>query len=276
MNISRPSRTQLPSPTGTDYNEEWNIKLQAGVTYHSIELETNLKNVKTIKKITIDIGGVPVVTRTNEILDLMDSFYKRYKQTGRFVVDLSKFDYRTPAGIYQTQLVTVLNDDVTLKIEFGSRGTNDPERPTLKAKAYVTDTDNYGRIFKPTMYDLTQISGAAGDHTWQMPNTGANRFVQRILFDESEVKIAQIKVKRGSQTIETITRADLDYALQRVANVELQDGYCLLDFTLFGFGSDGSVPTLGLGFELQVDSNGAIKTYIEGYDQVKRIPVAGD
>ncbi len=95
---------QLPSPMGTRFGEEWSIKLQSGVTYHMVELETNLVNVETIKKVTIDIGGVPVVSVTNKMLDVLDTAYKRYRKTGRFILPLSKFDYRTPEGIYQTQL----------------------------------------------------------------------------------------------------------------------------------------------------------------------------
>ncbi|TMO53085.1 major capsid protein P2 [Pseudoalteromonas phenolica] len=264
----RPSMIQLPSPTGTGFGEEWSIKLQSGLTYHMVELETNLVNVETIKKITIDIGGVPVVSVTNKMLDVLDKAYKRYRKTGRFILPLSKFDYRTPEGIYQTQLVTTLKDDVTLKIEFGEKGTNDPNVPTLSAKAYVSNTDRLGRVFKPTRYELVQHAAAAGDHEWTMPNTGLNRFIQRMVFEESEVKINKIKVKRGSRVIETLTREDIEYGLKRYADVEPQDGYLLLDFTLFGFGSNGALPSAGISFEFEVDKNGAIKTYVEGFDQL--------
>ncbi|RXE92570.1 major capsid protein P2 [Pseudoalteromonas phenolica] len=50
INSIRPSLIQLPSPTGTGFGEEWSIKLQSGLTYHMVELETNLVNVETIKK----------------------------------------------------------------------------------------------------------------------------------------------------------------------------------------------------------------------------------
>lgn len=264
----RPSMIQLTSPTGTGYGEEWSIKLQAGLTYHAIELETNLQSVETIKKITVDIGGVPVVSVTNKMLNVLDKAYKRYQETGRFILPLSNFDYLTPQGKYQTQLVTTLTDDVTLKIEFGEKSSSDPSVPTLSGKAYVSNTDRAGRVFKPTRYELVQHAAAAGDHEWVMPNTGLNRFIQRMVFDESEVTINKIKVKRGSRVIETLTRADIEYGLKRYADVAPQSGYLILDFTLFGFGSNGALPSAGVSFEFEVNKNGAIKTYVEGFDQL--------
>ena len=264
----QPTMIQCASAAGSGYSEEWSIKLQAGMTYHTVELETNLKEIPTIKKVTLDIGGTPVCYATNVMMNLIDDLYQKHKATGRFIFDFSKYEYRSPAGIYQTQLVTGIRDDVTLLIEFGEKGATDPEIPTLKAKAWVTDNDNAGRVFVPSRYELTQYSAAAGEHTWIFPNGSPHRHIQRIIFDESQVAISKIKVKRGTRTIHTVTRSDLDYMLQRHAGVALQAGYCVLDFTLFGFGSHGAMNTAGLSFELDVDGSGAIKTYVEGYEQV--------
>jgi len=264
----QPTMLQLASATGSGYEEEWSIKLQAGMTYHSIELETNLQEIPTIKRVTLDIGGTPICYSSNVMMSLIDDLYQKFKATGRFIFDFSKFEYRTPAGIYQTQLVTSLNDDVTLLVEFDTKGATDPVIPTLKAKAWVTDNNNAGRMFVPTRYELTQYSAAAGEHTWIFPNGAAHRHIQRIIFKESEVAISKIKVKRGTRTIHTVTRADLDYMNARHGKVAKQAGYCLLDFTLFGFGIHGAMNTAGLSFELDVDGAGAIKTYVEGYEQV--------
>lgn len=264
----QPTMLQLPSPTGSGYEEEWTIKMQAGMTYHSIELETNLKEVPTIKKVTLDIGGTPVCYASNVMMNLMEDLYQKHKETGRFIFDFSKFEYRSPAGIYQTQLVTSINDDVTLKIEFDTKGATDPTIPTLKAKAWVTDNDNAGRMFVPSRYELTQYSAAAGEHVWDFPNGSAHRHIQRVIFDESQVAISKIKVKRGTRTIHTVTRKDIDFMLPRYAGIAIQAGYLLLDFTVFGFGSHGALNTAGLGFELEVDGAGAIKTYVEGFEQV--------
>lgn len=264
----QPTQIQCASPTGSGYDEEWALKLQAGMTYHAIELETNLKHVPTIKKVTIDIGGTPVCYATNVMMDLIDDMTQKFKQEGRFTFDLSKYEYRSPAGIYQTQLVTGINDDVTVLIEFGKKGENDPAVPKLKAKAWVTDNDNAGRMYVPSRYELNQTVSAEGEHTWEFPNGSPHRHLQRILFKEDDVKISKISVKRGSRTIHKVERSDLDYANQRYGKLALPDDWCVLDFTVFGFGTNGAINTAGLSFEFELTGVGAIKTYVEGFEQV--------
>jgi hypothetical protein len=264
----QPTMIQCASPTGSGYDEEWALKLQPGMTYHSVVLRTNLKHVPTIKRVTLDIGGTPVCYASNVMMNVIDDMTQKFKETGVFVFDFSKYEYRSPAGIFQTQLVTNIGDDVTLLIEFDKKGANDPTIPTLKAKAWVTDNDNAGRMYTPSRYELTQYSAAAGEHTWAFPNGSPHRHIQRIIFKEDMINISKIVVKRGARAIHTIYREDLDYDNQRYGEVALQDGYCLLDFTLFGFGSNGAMNTAGLSFEFEVDGAGAIKTYVEGFEQV--------
>ncbi|SJN25470.1 major capsid protein P2 [Pseudoalteromonas sp. JB197] len=272
MGKMQPTMIQLEGATGVAYEEEATIKLQAGLVYHSIELETNLKEVPTIEKITVDISGTPVVYSSNVMLDVLDKAYQKFQQEGRFVLDLSKFEFRTSQGVYQTQLVTELTDTVTLQIKFKAKGETDPVVPTLKAKAWVTDKKPTGRIFVPTRYEHTQFSAASGEHTWAFPNGSAAEHVQRMVFAENEVTISEIRVKRGSNVIHRVMRSDLDFSLQRLAGVAPQAGYCILDFTALGFGAEGAFNTLGLNFEFIVSGKGAIKTHIQGYKQVKALP----
>ncbi len=272
MGKMQPTMIQLEGATGVAYNEEATIKLQAGLVYHSIELETNLKTVSTIEKITIDVNGVPVAYASNKILDMLDKAYQKHQAEGRFVFDLSKFEYRTSQGIYQTQLATEITDVVTLQVKFKAKDAADPAVPTLKGKAYVTNLTPLGRVYLPTRYELTQQSAAAGEHTWNFPAGNTRSFVQRLVFVENEVSISEIRVKRGSRTIHRVMRSDLEYGLQRHAGINPQAGYCILDFTQFGFGAEGALSTAGLSFEFIVDGAGAIKTYVEGFKQVKELP----
>ncbi|TMO64435.1 major capsid protein P2 [Pseudoalteromonas aurantia] len=278
LRTSRLSRIDLDSTTGSNYDETWNVKLRSGLTYHRVALRTNLKNVKTIRKITVDVNGVDYWSITNKRLDLLKKLFQVEQKDGLFVLDFSDFKYRTATGIYQTQLVTLPGDDVTVKIEFGERtaGPNvvdDPVTPTLKATAYVTNMDKFGRLFKPTSYELTQTVSAAGEHTWKFPNDGVNKFIQRLVFDENEVKIKKIKVMRDEKTIETFTRDDLDFDLEDFAKVEHQSGHCLLDFTMMGFGSNMALPSAELKFVFDIEGTGAIQTYVQGFDQVAALPM---
>lgn len=272
MGKMQPTLIQLEGAAGVRYDEEATIQLQAGLVYHSIELETNLKEVPTIEKITIDIDGSPVVYSSNVMLDVLDKAYQKFQKTGRFVLDLSKFEYRTSQGVYKTQLVTEITDTVTLLIKFKSKGATDPDVPTLKAKAWVTDRKPFGRIFVPTRYEATQFSAASGEHTWAFPKGSAAEHVQRIVFAENEVTISEIRVMRDKKIIHRVMRSDLDFSMQRLGGIKPQAGYCILDFTQLGFGNEGAMNTLGLNFEFEVSGKGAIKTHIQGFKQVKALP----
>ncbi|MBU3022873.1 hypothetical protein KO518_13815 [Aestuariibacter sp. A3R04] len=275
-----PAMLQCASPAGSGYNEEWAIKLRAGMVFHGLELETNLKNKDTIKKVSIDIGGTPIVSPSGKILNLIDDLYAKHKADGRLVLNLAKFECRSPQGIYKTALATSIFDDVTLKVEFGSRNTtdadsanHDPAVPTLKAKGYMSENPmanvaGGGRKFLPIQYELTQISAAAGKHDWIFPSGSVNRSLQRLILDESEVSISRVIVKRGAKVIREMTRSDIDFGNSRYADAVSVPGFLLIDFIQFGFGANDAITTEGLNFEFEVDGPGAIRTFVDGFDRI--------
>jgi hypothetical protein len=71
MGVMQPSMIQLDGAVGVTYDAEATIGLQAGLTYHAVELETNLKHVKTVEKITIEVNGNPVVYSSIVMLDVL-------------------------------------------------------------------------------------------------------------------------------------------------------------------------------------------------------------
>lgn len=277
MKRIQPVMHQLAGATGSNYGEEWTIKLQAGLTFHSIELETNLTSFSTIEKMTLDINGTPVYYITGEQANMLDKFLGKATQQGRFVLDFTKLENETLAGKFQTQLATEITDDVTLTVKFGAKSQTDPVKPTLKGKAWVTNTDASGRVFVPRKYELVQHAAAAGTHVWEFPSGSPFLHLQRLVFKENECNITQIKVKRGDRTLSTLTRADLDFAIKRMKGYVKQTGWCVLDFTLFGFGIHGAMNTAGLKLELEVDSAGAIKTLVDAFEQKKALdrPLVG-
>ncbi|MCG7546961.1 major capsid protein P2 [Pseudoalteromonas sp. Of7M-16] len=261
------SKVKLAAFAGNNYGEEWTCKLQAGWTYHDIQLVTNLKSETAIEHIKIDIGGREQIKITGKRLRLLNALYQDKVQQGRFVLCLSNFRYRAPAGIFKTQLATSELEDVTLSVQFGQRGTGDPEKPQMRGVAYVSDTDNMGKIFSPIKKEYVQITAAEGEHVWPMPNPKINEFAQRLIFDENEVQIKKILVKRGGAQVHEYSREDLDFDLSEYSDISLQEGHCLLDFTMFKFGSNGALTTAGLEFTFEVTGKGSIKTYFEGYSQ---------
>jgi hypothetical protein len=264
-----PRLKQLKTPTGVVYDDTASFKLDAGV-YHVFEIQTNLAKKATIKKITVDIDGTPVTISTGEQLEVMEKLLQKHEASGRIVLDLSKFEYRSPRGIYKTALAIGANEDATLNIEFGVKHSTDPEIISMKGKAFVSDNPAArsplgGRLFVPVRKTLTQDSAAAGTHPFRYPGGNSQTFVQRMLLDESAVNISKVTVFRGDTKISELERADIDFMLARYAGIAPQSGFLLLDFTAFGFGENDAISTDGLNFEFETDGVGAIKTYVEGW-----------
>ncbi|GAA6154473.1 major capsid protein P2 [Pseudoteredinibacter isoporae] len=267
-----PIMHQLKAPLGNDYDEEWNIVLEGGLVYHVIELQTSLKVAKTLRKVTIEIGGTPIAYASGELLKLKEAAYKKHGEEGRFVLDLANFEYRTPVGIYQSSLVTGADEDVILKVEFGEKDATDPAKLTMRGKAWVTEnsaanTPGAGREYLPTMKTLTLDCPEKGD--FEVAYQGSQtRWLQRMYIDESNVNVTKVFVKRGKTTIHEATRDDIDFAMQRYADVDLPSGHLLLDFTLMGFGVNDAMNTHGLNFVFQTDGPGAMKVHVDGYEKV--------
>ena len=263
------SHIKLDAATGSNYDDEWTIKLNAGMNYHRIKLLTNLVERVAIKKITIDIGGTDVAYASGEYLEFLLNAYQKHKTPGIFVFDLSKFHYRTQAGIYQTQLSTVVSDDVTLKVLFGAKGDTDPDKPSLRASAIVSDNPTQALpIFMPKKYSATLYASAGDEIEWEFPSGNLHKKIQTIVFDESETSISKIAIKRGSTTLNEWTRAELNHDLRELGHIIPQNKMCLIDFTVLGFGTTG-MPTNKLKFVLTTSSAGSIKAHIDGYEQVR-------
>jgi hypothetical protein len=267
-----PAMILLATPTGSGY-KKWNFKLDGGLVYHNIELTTNLVVKSTLTKATIDIGGVPVAEASGEHLEFINKALSKHETAGVIDFDLAKFEARSPRGIYQTSLPTSNFDDVTLTLEFGTKHASDPTTLSVSGAAYVSENPaanqvGGGRKYLPTLYEVTQITGAAGKHVWSFPNGSVNESIQRLVLDESEVAISNVIVKRGKKIIREMSRASIDHGLQRYGGYTLQSNMLVLDFILFGFAFNDALGSQGLSFEFQVDGVGAIKTVVDGFERI--------
>ncbi len=272
----QPTVIQLNRAEGVGYDGRATIKLQSGITYSSIMLDTNLVKRETIKKIAIDVNGSEVVYANGVELDLLDQLLMKHRSSGVFVLDLARFEYRSMVGIRQKELVTLPTDDVTLIVEFGTKDAADPTTPTLKGKALALNNQT-GQYFMPSMYRLTQNIAAAGEHEFIFPNAAPNRWIQRMIFKENNANITKLEIFRGATRIYEATRADLDFLLQRLGDMSPITGYCVFDPTITGFGTHGAINSGqrdSLKFKLTVDAPGAMEVVVEGYDQIAQIPTA--
>lgn len=270
----QPTLIQLNRAEGVGYEGRATIKLQSGITYSTIELETNIVKRETIKRVAIDVNGNEIVYASAVELDLVDQVLKKHRATGRIILDLARFEYRSIAGIRQKELVTLPTDDVTLIVEFGAKDAADPTTPTMKGKAWALNNQT-GQYFMPSMYRITQNIAAAGEHEFVFPNAAPNRWIQRLMFNENNAKISKIEIYRGALRIFEGTRADVEFAMQRLADYSPLADRFVFDPTITGFGTHGAMNTGqrdSLKFKLTVDSPGAMEVLVEGYDQVAAIP----
>ena len=267
---------QLAAPTGTGYEEDWSIKLQGGHVYHTIELETNLANKSTVKKVIIDIGGVPIVTATGQQLEDFEDLLKLEKDAGRLILNLAKHEFASPLSVYQTSLQTGVAEDITLTIEVGAPQDGDPANtPTITGKAYVSINPlarqpRGGRAIQPALYEQTLFSPAAGEYRESFPNGTRNRYLQRLIFDETNVEISRVKFFRGETLVREMTRNDINFALRRYSKMALLPNKLVIDYTMFGSASEqgDAVDTQGLNFEFEVSGQGAIKMLVDGFERI--------
>jgi len=267
-----PAMIALATPTGSGYGK-WNFKLDGGLVYHVIQVETNLNVKGTLAKATIDIGGTPVAEASGEYLEMLNKALSKTETAGIIDLDLAKFECRSPRGIYQTSLATSIYDDVTLTLDFGTKDASDPALLSVSGSAYVSENPaanvvGGGRKYLPSLYEVSIFATSAGKLTYAYPNGSVRESVQRMVFDESEVSISNVIVKRGKKVIREMSRASIDHGLKRYGGYTLQPNKLILDFIVFGFGFNDALTTEGLNFEFQVDGVGAIKTMIDGFEQV--------
>jgi len=264
-----PSNIKLKSPTGSGYSDEWTFDLDSGMKYHVIKLMTNLVDRGAIEKITLDNGGSDVAYASQEYIDFLNEAYGRHTANGVFVLELSKFHYRSPAGVYQTQLVTTGSDDLTLKVKVRGKQANDPDNLSMYGEALVSENTMQALpVFMPIKHELTRYVSAAEDHEWTFPSGNKNKKIQTIAFRETDLNITAVEVKRKGKTLQKWTRASLDFDQEYFFGIQKVDGFCFIDFTMHGFGTNG-IATNDLEFVLTTDSSGSVKVYVDGYEQVR-------
>lgn len=273
-----PTLIQLNAATGVAYEEKAFIELQAGITYSVIELQTNLVDRKTLKRVSIDLNGSEICYASAEELHYIDQVLKKHTKDGRIVLDLARFEYRSLAGIRIKELVTFPTDKVTVFCEFGTKAAADPAKLTMKGKAWVHNNDS-PRYFIPSMYRITHDVSADGEFEFFHQNAAPNRFVQRMSFDETNVNISKLVIYRGDLKIYEGTRDDVEFAMQRNSNNQraVVAGRFVFEPTLLGFGTHGALntgdsKTNRLKFVVTTDASGAMPILVEGYEQVQAIP----
>ncbi|MFP3398632.1 major capsid protein P2, partial [Brevibacterium sp. SIMBA_078] len=81
-----------------------------GVTYQSFIIDTNLAEDATLLKFELELNGIVIMQARGVDLKSLDAYKQILSETGRFVLDLSKQEFRSLAGVRMSELVTEASD----------------------------------------------------------------------------------------------------------------------------------------------------------------------
>lgn len=273
MGALTPRTKQLKTPTGLIYDDESTFQLTEGV-YHGFDIMTNLNDVSTIKRIYTDIDGTPKTIITGEQIKAMSTIMDIEQVQGQVSLDLSNFFHRTPRGIFKTALAVGKGENATLTVEFGVKTNDDPDVLQMRGIGHMSPNRSAalplgGRVFEPFAKSFKLDSPSAGTFAFDYPKGSTQTMVQKMLFDESVVKIEKVRIFYGDNKEQEFYREDIEFLQRKYGDYKPQAGWLLLDFTLLGFGEEDAMSTNGLNFELEVDEVGAINTYVQGFQPAR-------
>lgn len=271
-----PKLQQFSNIEGLGYQARSTTKLQAGLVYQSVTIDTNLVSPSTLTKMAIDVNGTEIVYASGETLRDFDKYRKTHYAAGKFTLDFARFDFKTLLGIRIKELVTKPTDNVTLVTEFASKDASDPATLTMRVNAQVTDLQS-DRFFIPSMFKFIRNIPGSGEQELIYPQSAPNRMIQCLMFDTSTVDFTRFQIFRGDKRIYEGTKADIEYIQKRYGNRLPQANRFFFEPTLFGLGKDGAFNTGRpdtLIFKLDCTAAGQLPVYVEGYEQEKPLPVA--
>lgn len=269
-----PKLKQFSNIEGLGYDNRCTTKLQAGLVYASVTIDTNIVSPSTITKVAIDLNGEEIVYLSGEQLRDFDKYRKTHYAAGKFTLDFARFDFKTAFGIRIKELITLPSDNVTLVVEFGTKSASDPTNLSMRVNAFVTDLES-DRFFRPRALKFIRNIPGAGEQELIYPDSKPSRMIQCMMFDTSTVDFTRMQIFRGSVKIWEGTKDDIEYAQQRFGNRAPQANRVFFEPTMFGLGREGAFNSGRqdtLVFKLDCVNGGQLPVVVEGYEQVKQLP----
>ncbi|MCG7544084.1 major capsid protein P2 [Pseudoalteromonas sp. MM17-2] len=260
---------KMRSAEGVAAGQVGHIEIVGGSTIHEIELATNITNPAHLKKVTLEIDGVAVVSYTGQWLKDKETYANRFKQPGRYKIRFSDLTYRSREGVRSGELVTFSHEQIFLKIEVDSAfvdAEGAPKPVTINGRTAVT-AGQAVRHFMPRVYETTFDASASGINDLIWKNGGPNRKIRRIHFRTAD--LGKINIYRDARLIHEETKADADFDIKENGLMPIEGVYTF-DPTKQGFGWDGLFGTHGqeLKFELDMANAGSVRMLVEMMEQV--------
>ncbi|MGB0859996.1 MAG: major capsid protein P2 [Pseudoalteromonas spongiae] len=249
------------------------IKLPVGMTYHGMQLLTNITNASKIAKVEIELNGDIIKTYTGVQLKMLEDYKVQEAEAGRYVIPFANLDARNIGGIMAGALVTYETDRLFLYVTFGdlSGVTN----PSLDARAHWIDNTT-PRLFIPRAYETTFHMPKAGKNVLNW-DRDENRAISRLHFLPDSGELTRLEIYRDNRVEFESNIADINFDLKSLggnfAPKAPQADYLHFDPTASGFAEKGLYPTIAARtFKFNVFGDTAGQTCTILVEELERIP----
>jgi|GEM_PF-1478913 len=268
----RPAPRELEPINKVGSGIRGSIRLPVGMTYHGIQLLTNITTSSKIAKVEVELNNDIIKTYTGLQLKMLESFKKQEQESGRYIVPFANLDARNMGGIMSGALVTYPEDSLMLHITFGDlTGIANPE---LTGRAHWVDNSTE-RLFIPRAYEATFLMPRTGKNT-MVWNGDHNRAIARMHMLPDSGALTRLEIYRDNFKEFEADVADINFDLKSVggqfAKKAPQNGYLHFDPTASGFNEKGLFPTAAehtLKFDIFGDTAGqAVTILVEELESV--------
>lgn len=268
----RPAPRELDPINKIATNVRGSIKLPVGMTYHGIQLMTNITAAAKIARVEIQLNGDIIKAYTGEQLKMLENYKKHEAEAGRYVIPFANLDARNIGGIMAGALVTYPEDELILYVTFGD--LSGIANPTLTGRAHwVANTT--ARLFIPRAYETVVLLPKVGRNVlnWERDPRKA---ISRLHMKPDKGALTRLEVKRDNFTEFEADVADINFDLKsqggQFAKKAPQAGYLHFDPASGGFNEKGLYPTdaaESLKFLIHGDTAGqAVTVLVEELEEV--------
>lgn len=269
-----PRAKELDPLEGVGWGNRASLRLVSGPTYHDLELVTNITNPEDIERVEVHLNGTPIINVSGSTLVNIQKHKKTFTEDGRIVIAFGESEYRTKIGVRQSDLVTKQGEIWFVYVTLKTSPSNDaPATPSIRARAHVLPSQAT-RYYLPRLYELTWFAASTGRTPFDFAERSPYLNLKRIHFLDNTVE--RVRVLRDNIEEYNARKEDNAYDLASAGQEQNPDWFSV-DFTRYGFGSDGLLNTSAnqqLAFELDKSQTGSVRVIVEAVEQVQPLPTS--
>lgn len=222
------------------------LHLDPGPVYHELHLFTNVNN-NQIEQLVVTVNGDAIYDVDGDFLRKLEAYKGNAQAAGVFVVPFSDFSNQTQDGQKLTGLVTLLGDNITVKVKFADATEAQETAGTVPE---VTAIGVLGqavpvRQLMPRLYRETIDSGKVGKTMYKNFNRGPR--IRRMHIMSGDVE--RLEIKHNKLVRFDLTSVENSFSLKR-SERHPQAGFYHFDPLQTGFAISDMLLTEGNSFEI--------------------------